>query len=152
MLETPFGKIKIYADGIDVSYEVKSFDYIKPPVIDKPIAGCYRIHIPVKNYQVIQCVLNLKNGNIDINGSSGERYLCREFVKNSIMLVIGTEDENPSFESGRVENGMEYCIINRIDEVVFGIAWATDYEGPDDVRVWFAADPTVYFKTESEFE
>ena len=49
-------------------------------------------------------------------------------------------------------DGMEYRINNRIDEVVFGIAWTTDYEGPDDVRVWFAADPTVYFKTESEFE
>ena len=35
-----------------------------------------------------------------------------------------------------------------IDEVVFGIAWATDYEGTDDVRVWFAADPTAYFETE----
>ena len=36
--------------------------------------------------------------------------------------------------------------------MVFGIAWATDYEGTDDVRVWFAADPTVYFKTESEHD
>ena len=84
MLETPFGKIKIYADGIDVSYEVKSFDYIKPPVIDKPIAGCYRIHIPVGNSSCIECLLDLED--------------------------------------------------------------ATDYEGIDDVRVWFAADPTVYFK------
>ena len=45
---------------------------------------------------------------------------------------------------------MEYHINSMVDEVVFGIAWAMDYEGIDDVRVWFAADPTVYFKTESE--
>ena len=36
--------------------------------------------------------------------------------------------------------------FGKINILVFGIAWATDYEGTDDVRVWFAADPTVYFK------
>ena len=61
-----------------------------------------------------------------------------------------SEDENPAFESEQVKNGMEYHIVNKIDEVVFGVAWAIDYEGIDDVRVWFAADPTVYFKTERE--
>ena len=40
----------------------------------------------------------------------------------------------------------------RVDEVVFGIAWATDYEGTDDVRVWFAADPTVYFRNKVKYE
>ena len=64
------------------------------------------------------------------------------------MLAIGIEDENPSFESERVGNGMEYRIGDKVDEVLFGIAWTTDYEGTDDVRVWFAADPTVYFKVE----
>ena len=62
------------------------------------------------------------------------------------MLAIGVEDENPAFEVERLENGMAYHINDRIDEVVFGIAWATDYEGTDDVRVWFAADPTVWFQ------
>ena len=66
------------------------------------------------------------------------------------MLAIGTEDENLEFEAKRVKNGMAYHINGKAEEVVFGIAWATDYEGADDVRVWFAADPTVYFKTESE--
>ena len=46
----------------------------------------------------------------------------------------------------RLENGMEYCINSLVEEVVFGIAWATDYEGTEDVRVWFAADPTVWFQ------
>ena len=152
MWETPLGKINILVDGVATNFEAKLFDYIKPPVKDKPIAGCYRIHIPVENYRSIQCVLELANGSVDVSGSSGERYLCREFVDGTTMLAIGIEDENPAFESGRVENGMEYRIIDRIDEVVFGIAWTTDYEGTDDVRVWFAADPTVYFKTESELD
>ena len=45
MLQTPFGKINILVDGVAIQYEARAFDYIKPPVKDKPIAGCYRIHI-----------------------------------------------------------------------------------------------------------
>lgn len=81
-----------------------------------------------------------------MSGSSGERYLCSEFVEGATMLAIGAEDENPAFETNRVKNGMEYHINGKADEVVFGIAWAIDYEGADDVRVWFAADPTVFFR------
>lgn len=77
-------------------------------------------------------------GKINILGDGvAIQYDARPFpVKNycSVQCVL------------ELENGMEYRINTRIDEVVFGIAWATDYEGPDDVRVWFAADPTVYFK------
>ena len=85
-----------------------------------------------------------------MSGSSGERYLCREFCDGSVVLAIGAEDENPAFEAKRVKNGMEYYINGKVEKVTFGIAWATDYEGTEDVRVWFAADPTVYLKTESE--
>jgi len=152
MLVTPFGKLNILVDGVAIDFEAKPFDYIKPPVKDKPIAGCYRIHIPVGKCQSIQCVLELEDEKIDVSGSSGERYLCREFIDGTIMLAIGAEDENPAFETGRVKNGMEYLVDDRIAEVVFGIAWATDYEGTDDVRVWFAADPTVYFTTEMYVE
>lgn len=152
MLQTPFGKINILVDGVATNFEARPFEYIKPPVKDKPIAGCYRVHIPVENYRSIQCVLDLESEKAAVSGSSGERYLCREFVDGNIMLAIGIEDDNPAFESGRVKNGMEYRIANGVKEVVFGIAWTTDYEEPDDVRVWFAADPTVYFKTESELD
>ena len=58
MLETPFGKINILVDGVASHYEARTFDYIKPPVKDKPIAGCYRIHIPVKECRSVQCVLD----------------------------------------------------------------------------------------------
>lgn len=146
MLETPFGKINILVDGAAIQYEARPFEYIKPPVKDKPIAGCYRIYIPVENCSCIQYMLDLEDTKVGVSGSSGERYLCREFIYDTTMLAIGIEDENPSFESLRIENGMEYCIKHSVEEVVFGIAWATDYEGANDVRVWFAADPTVYFK------
>ena len=150
MLSTPFGNIKVFADDTEIEYEVEWFEYIKPPVKDKPLAGCYRIYIPVINYCSIRCVLELENESIDESGSSGERYLCREFYDGSVMLAIGAEDENPEFEAKRVKNGMAYQINGKAGEVVFGIAWAIDYEGAEDVRVWFAADPTVYFKIESE--
>ena len=150
MLCTPFGNIRVFVDDTEIEYEAKYFVYIKPPVKDKPLAGCYRIHIMVINFSSIRCVLELENESVDVSGSSGERYLCREFYDGSVMLAIGAEDENPEFEAKRVQNGMEYHINGQVDEVVFGIAWAIDYEGADDVRVWFAADPTVCFKTESE--
>lgn len=148
MLSTPFGMIKVLADDTEIEYEAKWFEYTKPPVKDKPLAGCYRIHIPVKNYSFIRCVLELENESVDVSGSSGERYLCREFYDRTVMLAIGAEDENPEFEVKRVKNGVEYHINGKAEEVVFGIAWATDYEGIEDVRVWFAADPTVFFMKE----
>ena len=150
MLQTPFGKIYIEVDGVAMDFEARPFDYIKPPVKDKPIAGCYRIHIPVKECCSVQCVLELEKESIDVSGSSGEHYLCREFSDGTMMLAIGAEDENPDFTTERVKNGMEYQISGTVEEVVFGVAWATDYEGTDDVRVWFAADPTVRFITEND--
>ena len=48
MLKTPFGKVNIIVDGVAIHYEAKPFDYIKPPVKDKTIAGCYRIHMSAK--------------------------------------------------------------------------------------------------------
>ena len=122
MLQTPFGQINILVDGIVIPYEAIPFDYIKPPVKDKPLAGCYRIHISVGNCRSIPCILELENENIDVSGSSGERYLCKEFEASTTMLAIGGEDENPAFESEQVKNGMEYHIVNKIDEVVFGVA------------------------------
>lgn len=73
--------------------------------------------------------MELEDESVDVSGSSGERYLCREFVNGNIMLAIGIEDENPASPSGRVKNGMEYRITDGVKEVVFGIAWATDYDG-----------------------
>ena len=150
MLETPFGKINIIVDGVAIHYEAKPFDFRKSPVKDRPIAGCYRIHISAENHRSIQCVLELENEKVEVSSSSGECYVCKEFEYGTTMLAIGAEDENRAFELERLENGMEYRINSTVEEVVFGIAWATDYEGTNDVRVWFAADPTIYFKTESD--
>ena len=68
MLNTPFGTIKITADGIMLEYEAIPFCCQVRSVVSKPLAGCYRITVPngtVRRLktQVLQangiCVLNL---------------------------------------------------------------------------------------------
>ncbi len=48
----------------------------------------YQLFIPVENYRSIQCVLNLESEKVDVSGSSGEHYLCREFVDGERHLMI----------------------------------------------------------------
>jgi len=143
MLSTPLGPIKVFADGTKLDCEVMEFTYDRPPVKGHPIAGCYRIHAPVGEHRSIRCEVELSDTRIVNTGASGERYMDAEFISDSIILTIGAEDENPAFETVRVEFGLEYRILSSVSEVVFGIAWATDYEGPSDCRTWYAADPTL---------
>lgn len=145
MLQTPFGIIRVFADDGPIAFDALHFDYVKPPVKDHPVAGCYRIHIPTGKCRSIRCVLDTKRTDLVTDGSSGERYVCKDFIAGSAILTIGAEDENPAFDTIRLENGMEYRIKVMPSEVSFGVAWALDYEGSDDMRTWFAADPTVVF-------
>ena len=57
-----------------------------------------------------------------------------------IVLTIGAGDEHPAFETTWIRNGVEYIRKSAVDEVRFGIAWATDYEGIDDIRTELATD------------
>ena len=143
MLFTPFGPIKVFADGAELDYEATLFTYDRPPVKGHPIAGCYRIRVPVGTHRSIRCEVVLDDPSIRNTGASGERYADAEFISGATVLTIGAEDENPDFETVRTEQGMEYRIHGPVAEVVFGIAWTTDYEGPSDCRTWYAADPTL---------
>ena len=67
-------------------------------------------------------------------------YLYSEFVKDNIVLTIGASDENPAFDTNRIQYGMEYVRKAPIDKVMFGVAWATDYEGQFDIRTQLATD------------
>lgn len=143
MLFTPFGPIKVFVDGTELDYGATLFTYDRPPVKVHPIAGCYRIHAPVGEHRSIRCEVELSDTSIVNTGASGERYMDAEFISDSLILTIGAEDENPAFETVRTEFGMEYRILSSISEVVFGIAWVTDYEGASDCRTWYAADPIL---------
>lgn len=143
MLITPFGPIKVFADDVEQGYEAVSHIYDRPPVKGHPIAGCYRIFVPTETHRSIRCELELNDPTISRTGDSGQEYLNAEFEKGTINLRIGAEDENPAFETVRTEFGMEYIIHTSVSEVIFGIAWATDYAGSYDARTWYAADPTI---------
>lgn len=142
MLTTPLGKIKVYADGVCIDYKATEYDFNRPPCKDKPVAGCYRIEIDTHDRKDLACVVELTEP-IPNTGASGEKYIDAEFIKDDTILTIGMEDENPVFESIRIENGLQYKLLQPVDKIVFGIAWATDYKGANDVRTWYAADPTI---------
>lgn len=142
MLMTPLGKIKVYADGVCIDYNATEYDFNRPPCKDRPVAGCYRIEINARGRNTIACVVELVNPILN-TGGSGEKYIDAEFIKEDTILTIGIEDENPAFESVHLENGLQYELLQPVDKVVFGIAWAIDYEGADDIRTWYAADPTL---------
>ena len=129
MLITPLGQIKIYGDDAALDYVAMAHTFEQGPVKDHPIAGCYRIHIPVRSYKVIRCEVELADAAIPNTGASGERYMDAEFIYGTTILTIGAEDENPAFETVCTEHGMEYRILGSVTEVVFGIAWTMDYEG-----------------------
>lgn len=147
-LITPLGEIEILVNGNPYPYTAIPYTYIKPPVKDQPIDGCFRIFIPVMNYSEIICQLHPTVDGVEEGfESGGEDYECNSFQHQTIELVIGMEDdyssENPRFISERISRGVKYSNLSGCDEVVFGIAWTTDYFGDNDCRCWYAADPTL---------
>lgn len=143
MLLTPLGTIRILGDEAPITFTPRKASFDRSPVGDKPLAGCYRIKVKTNNYHSISCVVELSDSSILNTGSSGERYLDAEFISNSSILTIGMEDDNDTFQSVRLPMGLQYILNEPVEHVIFGVAWATDYYGADDVRTWFAADPTM---------
>ena len=137
---TPLGEIHIYIDNVRSDYEVEPYNCNIRLVREKPVAGSYRIIVSAKEWQTIRCVVSLCDTEIPNEGASGERYLYSEFVKNNIVLTIGAGDENSAFDTNRVPYGVEYVRNAPIDKVMFGVAWATDYEGQFDIRTQLASD------------
>lgn len=143
MLVTPLGVISIYADGVPADFEASEYLFDRHPCKEKPIAGCYRIEVDARGRSTVSCTIELYDQSLKNTGDSGQDYLNAEFISGNSILTIGMEDDNPAFESIRTRYGLQCNILQPIKKVVFGIAWATDYEGSDDVRTWYAADPTL---------
>lgn len=137
---TPLGEIQIYIDNIRSDYEYEPYRKDIRTLQERPLTRSYQIVISKRDWQTIRCIVDLCDTEIPNDGASGERYLYSEFVKDNIVLTIGARDENPAFETNRIRNGVEYVRKSAVDEVRFGIAWATDYEGADDIRTQLATD------------
>ena len=143
MLATPLGPIHIYSDGACMNFKAIEYVYDRHPCKNKPVAGCYRIEVDTVGRKEISCVVDLACPKIRNTGDSGQGYLNAEFIQGETILTIGIEDENQAFESVRIEYGLQCNLLQPLEKVVFGIAWATDYAGSHDVRTWYAADPTL---------
>ena len=140
MLNTPFGYIQITIDGILTEYHAEPHANGCRSIVEKPLAGCYRITVPAKSCRTIRCEISWNRAPIPNTGDSGERYLCAEFISGSHALTIGAEDENADFDAVRLADGMAYFIRQPVETVTFGVAWADD-RSDGDVRTWLAADP-----------
>ena len=139
-LLTPLGEIKIYIDEVCSDYEYEECSKDICALQERPVAGSYKIMIAKKDWKTIRCVVSLYDTEIPNNGDSGERYWCSEFVKDNVILTIGAGDDHPAFDTNQIRYGMEYVRKAPIDRVMFGVAWATDYESPSDIRTQLATD------------
>ena len=137
-LQTPFGEIVVLADGQPLAYTAI-------PKQDEQVSACYRVRIPTENYVEIACVLLPDGKSVLGDASSGEGYLCMEFICHSTELTIGMavdESSAPRFSSNPLECGLSYGDLKDIDALTFGIAWVEDHTD-NEIRTWYAADPTL---------
>ena len=141
MLTTPFGRIRILADGEPVQCAAVPFVFDRPMTRQRPLAGCYRVRVDAKGHRELRCVL--EGCAAAGAASSGEEYHAMEFTEGSRKLTIGTESDRAGRSVVPVPGGICVTLSGDGAPVVFGIAWAEDHQGDPDVRTWFAADPIL---------
>ena len=105
MLTTPFGRIKIIADGHEIAYEAIPYNSTVKSIKLQPLSGSYRITVPAWAYREIRCVVEWNCTPIENTGASGERYRDAEFIRGSDILTIGVEDESPDFDAEKAALG-----------------------------------------------
>ena len=88
MLTTPFGRIKIIADGHEIAYEAISYNSTVKSIKLQPLTGSYRITVPAWAYREVRCVVDWNCTPIENTGASGERYRDAEFFRGSDILTI----------------------------------------------------------------
>ena len=159
-LETPFGKVKILIDDIEVTYcavKKQPNERLCPNVV-----GRYHIDVdfaPDGTKHEIKCIIEELSCS-DRGPESGEMLECQAFYNtDNWKLSIGVECETGFLPDGRrwserydydaryLDNGMSYVILKETKEehFKFGIAWIDNVEDDHarDVQTWFAADVTI---------
>ena len=139
-IRTPLGKIEIYIDGVLTNYEFEPYRGRARSLQEQPVAASYRIIISGHDWHTVHRMIVLEDNRIANDGATGERYLYAEFVKGNIVVTIGAGDEIPGFDTNRTRYGVEYIRKESIEEAMFGVAWAEDYEGSNDIRTQLATD------------
>lgn len=139
-IRTPLGRIEIYIDDVLTNYEFQSYQGTARSLQEHPVAASYRIIISGHDWHTVRCVLALEDDTIPNDGATGERYMYAEFVKDNIAVTIGAGDEITGFDTNHTRYGIEYIRKESIEDVMFGVAWAEDYEGPNDIRTQLATD------------
>ena len=143
-IKTPFGKLNIYVDDQIMDYLpiITRFDH--PVCQNRPLDECYRIIGGIKIGQVVRCVIE-PNPSCKVYFDSGENYICQNFVKGNIQLTLGTVDyydkNDPPYKASTVSNGLIIENVRENTKVKIGVAWVCD-ASENDLRTWFAADPT----------
>lgn len=159
-LETPFGKVKILIDGVEITYSATK---IQPNERYCPdVAGRYHISVdltPDGKEHEIKCLIEDISYS-DRGPESGEMLECQAFYNtDNWKLSIGVECETGFLPDGRkwsdrydydaryLDNGMSYVILKetKTEHFKFGIAWIDSVEDDHsrDVQTWFAADVII---------
>ncbi len=159
-LQTPFGKVKILIDDIEISYNAiqkQSDEKVCPDVV-----GRYHIAIdftPDGQQHEIKCIIEDISCS-DRGHESGEMLESQAFYnEDDWKLSIGVECEAGFLPDGRrwserydydaryLNDGMSYVILEETKEnhFVFGLAWIDNVKDNHsrDVQTWFAADVTI---------
>lgn len=139
-IETPLGEIFVFIDNAPADYDFEPFQRDIRSLQLKPVSASYRIIVSTKEWQTIRCEVVLQVAELPNNGESGERYLCSEFARENIVLTIGAGNDSDLFDTKQTRYGMEYIRRKPVEQVLFGIAWTTDYEGKYDIRTQLATD------------
>ena len=123
-----------------MTYDFSSNDCKAKAVLESPISACYIISVPSANAKNVRCVIELNCENILTNWDSDERYLGIDFIKDSTIVTIGAEADNPEFDAKLIEGGIQYFPKSSSEFLHFSIAWATDYKDRFDIRTNLATD------------
>ena len=137
---TPLGEVLVFVDNVLTEYDFEPVNREIRSLQERPVSASYQITVSAKEWQTIRCEVSFKDAELPNNGESGERYLCSEFAKENIVLTIGAGNDIDLFDTKRTRYGIEYIRRKPVEQVLFGVAWTTDYEGKDDIRTQLATD------------
>ena len=145
MIITPLGKIKIFVNEIEKTFEVKQLARSRKNfIVDERKQMCLE---NLGEDMVIECVLDVEN---KIKPTtiieSGENLALISFYSGNIKLCVGVIGDRKGIKYEYLENGIRIKVLeNHVDNfMLVNIAWLhMSNPSEEDIYCWFAADPTI---------